>query len=380
MKTIFNLLFHLMILVYFITPVRCQMVTTLLGPDQYINDGITFDEEGNLYGSDHAGYGVYKYTIDDELILLATFDNHPNGIVLDDENNLYVSVPQENKIYVITEGGDVSQYGPEISNPNGLIFEYDSDTLLVTSYAHNTLTKLSSDGIAEEWINSGDLNGPLGLCYDDDNVLYVSNFNDGKMFKVIDDELEYFATIPGANLGSSYFSTGYIIWFNGYVYATGYATNIVYRVDEDGNIENYAGSGVFGFLDGEASSARFEHPNGIAKKVNSEEIYISGYESHAVRIISESTQGMPETERNGLLDMMYYPNPTSNNLIIKSGTKFPITKVEIYTMQGNLVRSYCFESNPQTEAKIDMCKLSPASYLVKAYHKSTYDCGTIILY
>lgn len=380
MKTSITALIHLTLLLLLLTPVKAQMVSTVLGPNQYINDGITFDEEGNLYGSDHAGYGVYKYTINDELLLLATFSNHPNGIVLDNENNLYVSVPQENKIFVITQGGDISQYGPGLPNPNGLIFEYDSDTLLVTSYAHNTITKLSPDGIAEEWINSSDLNGPLGLCYDDSNVLYVSNFNDGKMFKVIDDELEYFATIPGTYLGNSYFSTGYIMWFNGYVYATGYATNIVYRVDEQGNIENYAGSGIFGFLDGEASTARFKHPNGIAKKFNSDEIYISGYDSHAVRMISESMQGLLDVEQNGLLDIIYYPNPTSNTLIVKSENNIPLTRVELYTMQGRLVKSFCYENNPQLKAMVDINSLSPSSYLVKAYQHGRYICGTVVVF
>jgi len=43
-----------------------QLVSTILGPGQYINDGITFDDSGNLYGSDHSGYGVYKYTVEGE--------------------------------------------------------------------------------------------------------------------------------------------------------------------------------------------------------------------------------------------------------------------------------------------------------------------------
>lgn len=317
-----------------------QIVSTILGPGQYINDGITFDESGNLYGSDHSGYGVYRYTVEGELETLATFDNHPNGIVLDQEQNLYVAVPQGNKIYKIDPQGYVSQYCPYIPNPNGLIFENDSDTLIVTSYAYNTLSKLAPDGDLSLWIVSDELNGPLGLCYDDQNTLYVSNFNDGKVFKVVDDNLEYFATVPGAYLGTSYFSTGYILWSDGYIYATGFAKNIVYRINGNGEVEEYAGSGVFGVLDGEASEAQFKNPNGIAKKSTSNEIYVSGYESHAVRIISDETSGLHSQVNHNEHTVRCFPNPCKDKVHLDCD--MPLRSFKLHDASGELMLSGVF--------------------------------------
>lgn len=364
---------------FFLSAAFCQEVSTFLGPNQWINDGITFDQQGNLYGSDHAGFGVYKYDVAGELTTLATFDHHPNGIVLDDDNNLYVATPQGNKIFMIDVEGNVTQYGPEIPNPNGLIFKNGSDTLIITSYANNTLSKLSPDGTLAIWIDSDDLNGPLGLCYDDQHVLYVSNFNDGNMFKVIGNQLEYFATVPGDYLGGTYFSTGYIMWHDGYVYATGFAKNKIYRIDENGDIQEYAGSGVFGYLDGEASEARFMNPNGIAMKHNSNEIYISGYESHAVRLISESTQGIWNPDINNSDDILIYPNPASNIVHVRSKPGCPIQKIEIYTLMGRLLKTKSFDSCEHTVSEIKVQDLSPGNYVLKVYQFDEASCCSTII-
>jgi len=292
-----------------------QTVSTLIGPDMGINDAILFDSQGNLFGSDHEGYDVFKYTPSGELITLATFAHHPNGMAIDSDDNIYVSTPPGNKIFRIEPDGTIEQYGPDVPNPNGIIFEFDSDTLIVTSYAFNTLSKLAPDGNLSVWIDDDQLDGPLGLTYDDNNVLYVSNFNDGKIFKVVGNDLEYFATIPGDYVGSSYFSTGYILWLDGFVYATGFAKNKIYRVDQEGTVEDFAGSGIPGLLDGGALNARFFYPNGITKSMYGDTLFISDYETHAVRIITDFTTAIDHDIR-GVKENIEkcYPNPANTFL------------------------------------------------------------------
>ena len=47
---------------------------------------------------------------------------------------------------------------------------WDSDTLIVTSYTGNRVVKLAPDG-SIEFLTDSRLNGPVGLCYDDDTTL-----------------------------------------------------------------------------------------------------------------------------------------------------------------------------------------------------------------
>ena len=316
-----------------------QQVSTLIGPDIGINDAIVMDNSGNIYGSDHEGYNVYKYSSEGTLSIAATFSNHPNGMVVDILDNVYVTTPQGNKIFKITAEGNTSQYGPEIPNPNGIIFEYDSDTMIVTSYLHNTISKLSSDGIITQWIVDSNLDGPLGLTYNDDNELYISNFNDGKIFKVVNNGLVHIVTVPGAYFGSSYFSTGYIYWLDGYIYASGYGTNKIYRVDEDGNIEDFAGSGVAGYLDGVASEARFFYPNGILPSQGGDSIYVTDYATHTIRVISDFTMGFNPVSESLSQEIMVFPNPCKDELFISIDKKLSLpTKISIIDKLGRIVK------------------------------------------
>jgi sugar lactone lactonase YvrE len=300
-----SLLFLLIAASYYLI---AQNVTTLIGPDIGINDALVFDSHGNLYGSDHEGLNVYKYSPEGDLSVFATFSHHPNGMVMDGEDNLYVSTPPGNKIFKIAPEGTITQYGPDIPNPNGIIFEYDSDTMIVTSYPNNTVGKLAPDGVFTPWLSNNGLNGPLGLSYDQDHVLYVANFNDGKIFRVENDQLVYFATIPGGYVGIDYFSTGYIQWSGDYLYATGFGVNKIFRVNMQGLVEDFAGSGIAGLQDGAASTARFYYPNGICASKTGDSLFISDYETHAVRIISDINTDVHSTKQPGF-QFKCFPNP-----------------------------------------------------------------------
>lgn len=63
-----------------------------------------------------------------------------------------------------------------------------------------------------------------------------------------------------------------------------------------------------------------------------------------------------------ILELRMYPNPTSNNLYIKSETK--ITKIQIYNTLGKLIRN--IEKNTNN---INVSNLSKGSYFVKLYTK-----------
>lgn len=73
---------------------------------------------------------------------------------------------------------------------------------------------------------------------------------------------------------------GYITVFEGYIYATGARSHIIYRVSLDGNIEDWAGSGLSGDDDGSLANASFSRPNGIGIEKVNKILYISGGNGH----------------------------------------------------------------------------------------------------
>lgn len=311
---------------------NAQNVTTIIGPDIGINDAIVMNSNGDIYGSNHEGTEVIKYSKSGVLSIVATFDTHPNGMVIDENDNIYVTIPQGNQIYKITPNDEVILFS-NIPNPNGIIFQKGSDTLLVTSYPLNQIRKVDQNGQYYVWIDSNYLDGPLGLCYDNNDVLYVSNFNDGKVFKIIDNELEYFATVPGDYVGSEYYSIGYITFLNNYIYATGFGKNKIYRIDPDGNTLFFVGSGVPGLLDGDANTAKFYYPNGIMPSISGDSLYITDYQTHSLRVINNLPLGLDEDYSYDIENKFWiYTNPDIQRLYLT--TNFTFNKIMMFNISG----------------------------------------------
>lgn len=336
-----------------------QNIATVIGPDIGINDAIVMTSNGDIYGSDHEGHDVYKYTHSGDIYSIASFETHPNGMVLDENDNLYVTIPQSHQIYIITPDEEVELFC-DIPNPNGIIFQKGTDTLLVTSYPLNQIRKVAPNGEFSIWIESDLLDGPLGLCYDDNDVLYVSNFNNGDVFKIIDNELEYFATVPGDDVFGEYYSIGYIAYLDHYIYATGFGKNKIYRIDPEGNTHFFAGSGNTGTNDGDANSADFYFPNGILPSITGDSIYVTDYQTHSLRVITEIPVSVAESEPN-ISDIKLSPNPGSSFLQFQS--QYPVKKFQLYNISGELLYSESF-SNGTIQDKIDLTSYKPGIYFI----------------
>jgi len=312
MKYISCLLFSLTLLFQFSIQSVAQQVGTLVPPGSGITDGLVMDSQGNLFGCDFEGETVFKVTPDGSVVSFATGFNHPNGMTIGVNDTIYLASTWDHAIFQIAPDGVVQQYGPTIQNPNGVIFEPDSDTLVVTSYALNEIRKLSPDGTITPWLADGEINGPLGLAYDDGGNLYIANFNDGKVFIVEDNSLTLLATVPSGNLWGSVYACGFLTYSSGYLYATGIATNYVYRISLDGSLTEFAGSGIAGNVDGDANTARFSQPNGIVPNATGDTLYVSDYTTQSVRTISGLTNGVDNMEAivstTHILEPCY-PNP-----------------------------------------------------------------------
>ncbi len=302
---------------------QSQTVGTLAGPGCGITDGLVLDSQGNLFGCDFEGTTVYKVTPAGNVSPFATGFNHPNGMTIDANDNIYLASTWDHAIFKIDPAGTTTQYGPTITNPNGVIFEADSDTLIVASYALNQIYKLAPDGTVSYWISGGELNGPLGMTYDDDDRLYIANFNDGKVLRVDGDQLVEIAAVPSGDLWGGDYACGFLTYASGYLYATGIAVNYVYRISLDGELSVFAGCGIAGHVDGDALSARFSQPNGIVPNATGDTLYVSDFTTQTIRTISGFTSDVPEFAT---------PIPLRTELAQNSPNPFNLTTLIPFTL------------------------------------------------
>lgn len=286
-----------------------QTVTTI-ATATVIDDYLIFDLDGGILGSHYNGSAVRKLAPDGTTTIYSDGYSAPNGMAFSSDSILYLADNTGNKIYRVFPDGS-SQVFVNYPSPSGLLFEHDSDTLLATSYLGNMISKIAPDGTITHIFTGGSLNGPVSLCYDDDHNLYIANFNNARVFKVGSaGTLDFFAQpVPGGWLG-------FMIYAKGYLYATLMSANKIYRIDLQGNGKVLLGS-TAGTVDGDASVAKFNQPNGILASTSGDTLYVSDHQTQNIRMITnlqDSTISATEQQMlaDGALDI--FPNPVSENV------------------------------------------------------------------
>ncbi len=348
-----------------ISNVNAQTVTTIAGAGSNINDALVMDNEGNIYGSDFAGTGgggaVYKITPSGEISIFSDGYSSCNGLDFDSEGNLYVvdytNTAENHQIYKLNSLGEKTPYGPTISGASGIIFDPFSDTLYVSQYtgSSNAIMKLSPDGIVETYCDHSDFNGPVGMAFDDDNQLYVANFNDGEIYRITHggDSVTFIADIPNV----SYWGVGFITYASGYLYATGIGKHKIYQISLSGVVVEYAGSGIAGLKDGQADSAQFNRPNGITTNATQDTLYISDYATQAIRMITSLTTGTDDKAlqlKPKNFDLFQnYPNPLSGSTRI-SYELFQVSNIRLrfFSANGQILKS--ITKTHQASGKYDL--------------------------
>jgi sugar lactone lactonase YvrE len=358
-----------------------QQVTTIAEPNSGINDALIMDQNGALYGSNFGssntgGSSVYKIDSEGIVTVFSTGYSSCNGLALDHEGTLYVvdftAATATHQIYKLDSLGNSTPYGPTISGASGIIFDPGSDTLYVSQYngtSSNQISKLSSDGIVTLHCDNNMLNGPVGMAFDDDSLLYVANFNDGKIFRITNngDSLALIADIPNV----SFWGVGFITFAAGYLYATGIGTHIIYKVSLDGMFTEYAGSGVAGSIDGFGNAAQFNRPNGITTNQNQDKLFISDYNTGAIREITGLINEIKTQEGNfysSIKSFYNFPNPsfdlTTFYYSISEDCKLHL---QLFNSSGVLLKTVGFQnhSNTLNNYKLNTKNLAAGIYYCK---------------
>lgn len=284
-----------------------QTVTTV-AYQSGITDALLFHPDGDLIGSDYYNGKLFKTNISSGASeLFSSGFTTCNGLVYDTNGILYMADNLGNKIYKIHPDG-TSELFVNFVNPSSLIFDIDSDTLIAASYLQKKIVKIAPDGSIKNWSTGGQLiGGPNGFVYDENNNLYVCNFDDRKITKINSDGSQTpLAQAPGGG------AMGGIAYANGYIYGSLIQGHKIFRTDLDGNGAFYMGAGQ-GTVDGNAADARFNGPNGILASSTGDTLYISDLNTSNIRMITDVQSALFEVAHPSLA-ITASPNPTFDTL------------------------------------------------------------------
>ncbi|MCB9464146.1 MAG: T9SS type A sorting domain-containing protein [Candidatus Eisenbacteria bacterium] len=319
MRTLVQLISVSLLLGIVAAPSNAQLVVTLGDRPIGIDDGLTLDADGNLYGSSFINGTNGRIRIVTPQGIDSVFCTQLEGPLGHDfgpDGTLYVASYYQGTVSGVDANGDATVLVSGISRPSGVVYGPDG-YLYVTEYGvpnnHGTsIYRVGLDGSIELFASDPLFDGPVGVDFDEAGNLYVGSFNRGHITRVTPEGVvEFLATVPGPDD----FNTGYIAYKNGNIYATGIGTHKIYRLDL-GTLElsDYAGTGVLGYQDGDAATARFYRPNGLVMSAGGDTLYVSEYGNKTVRmIISGDTSSSPEVHGDATARVQLeqnVPNPS----------------------------------------------------------------------
>lgn len=258
-------------------------VTTFENTDTtYIDDGLVIGPDNYLYGSHFNGDRVYRVGPDGLATIFASGLVSPNGLEFDSEGNLFIADHLGNKIVKVSPAGVLTEHVGSLIKPSGILKMLDSDTMIVTRYEADLILKIAPDGVIDTLAQGGLLDGPVGLTYDDEGVLFCANFNDRRLIRIdLDGEQNELAQFPGTGW------LGFMKYAHGSFYGTAYNQNKIYKIRQsDTLISLFAGKSFVGETDGDTSVATFNKPNGIAFNNAKDTMYISTYGTGNIRRIT----------------------------------------------------------------------------------------------
>jgi sugar lactone lactonase YvrE len=339
------------------------------------DDAMAIDSNGNLYASNFTGDTVFKYDMDGNGTSFITGLNTPNGLAFDSNDNLFICDFSGQSIYKYDSNGILLETIPGIVNPSGMIKSFNSDAMIFTNYTTNSIHKLAIDGVISLISNDPQLNGPVGLAFDENGVLYAGNYNDRKIYKILNDGTAiYIAQLPTD--GGALPNLGFITYAQGRIWGTTMGSDKIYSINPNG-IDDYvlfAGE-IAGSLDGDISIATFTTPNGIIFNDSEDIMYITDFGTKNVRkisgvILSVNDQNLKDKK------FIMFPNPARDMLTIKpinfQGNEYSL---HIYDNNGRLIY---FSEYERENAVISTQNWAKGIYIAKIISKNFTSTKSII--
>jgi len=272
--------------------------------------GMAVDGEGNLYIADRGAHRIFKRTPEGAMIFFAgdgtpgfadgpgntaRFD-HPSDIAVDVAGNLYVADELNHRIRKITPGGNV------------------------TTIAGSNIAGFADAPLA----TNGQLLFPTGIAVDAAGTnIYIADRGNHRIRLVSGGALYTLAGngtagyVQGAATSAQFRNpTGVAIDALGNVYVAD-SDNHCVRLISGGTVSTAAGTGISGFLDGDAGIAQFSYPSDVVVDLDGR-VLVADRDNHRLRrihdgqVITLAGSGIP-----GILD-----SPSSGFLYPATAAQF----------------------------------------------------------
>ena len=300
-------------------------------------DGIKAGPDGYIYLA--GGWNsslIHRADMDGNVSTFASGFQGPIDMAFGEGDTMYVTNWTGNSVSKVAPDGQVSAFVSLPGAPSGITIDQDGD--LYVSQSPATIRKITPDGTHSVFASGGTINEPVGITFDGDGNFYAANLYDGRITKVdAAGSQSLLATVPS----SGQFRVGHLKYIQGYLYATALSNHRIYRISLQGDVVQFAGTGVAGQVDGSAGSAQFRNPNGITPSLSGDSIFVIGTlaSTSSIRVISGIVSSI-----SGEVDAL----PQNFNLHQNSPNPFnPRTRIRYDIAKSDFVIGKVFNSRGQ---------------------------------
>lgn len=355
MKTLFPLL-----LIFVVLQIKSQTVTTVCGKTSpgsldgslgtaLFNgpNGVTLDSKGYLYVADYITHLIRKIDLSAGTVTtiagsgvgfangvgVASKFNMPINLATDSVRNLYIADFTNNMIRKIDTLGNVTTFAGSgasgssdglssmasflhpsaVSFKNGNCYVTDFDNSKIRKISGGTVTTvsgMSGVGYVNGTIALAKFDHVYGLTLDKIGNIIICDRNNHKIRKI--DLLGNVTTIAGSSAGfldgpasTAKFNnpTGVIVDTMNNIFVADFFNHKIRKIDPLGNVTTIAGAGA-GFKDSVGTYALFNYPASIAFNKTQNIIYVADYSNNRIRkillhAIDESGNGDISTGNGG---------------------------------------------------------------------------------
>jgi hypothetical protein len=375
-----------------------QIQVSTITPQIKGSGGLSLDSDGNLIIADFGDFlsindpdglpnDIMIMDPDFNISQYATDFGKASGNDFDSNGILFQSDIAASAIYKIIGGVRTFVTSTGIFGPVGIVFDSQGN-FFVCNCGNNTMRKVTPGGVSTNFAPSNLYQCPNGITIDEDDNLYVSNFNNGSIIKITPGgNPTLLNATPGGTTGGP--SNGHLDYFQPtrtlFIASTG--SNKIYSmlIDDPSSLTPIVGSGERGNADGDAASASFSRPNGVAVTQTGDTIYVNSsipvtnvpngpLNPSVVRLITGVNSILNVEENTELFsDLRAYPNPVQNSFTVEANMTKDYSEliIRVHDIHGKLVKEINDVSTIGQHLKqsIDISQLNSGYYFYSLYDK-----------
>lgn len=242
--------------------------------------------------------------------------HNPYGITMDKDGNIFFSEAGPSRIRKINTAGEVTTiagsndgyadasgnaakfYTPRELNVDGqnnlIVADYDNMRIRNVNPAGDvtTLAGTGTIGFADGVTTAAQFILPSGIAVASDNTVYVADEGNHRIRKIADGQV---STLAGKGTTGYADGQGNAAQFSGPIclaidtdgnlYTSDYGGAHIRKITPNGQVTTVAGAGVYGYLDGQATAARFNKSRGITVDASGT-LYVADTDNNCIRKIS----------------------------------------------------------------------------------------------